>query len=374
MRHRLHSICPYFAMFPETFAAEHITAWTEPGNWVLDPFSGRGTTLFQGLLMDRRAVATDTNPVAYCLTAAKAALPTLADLLRELDQLAGAFGRSRSAARRAARKSLPEFFGRAFYWTTLEQVLFLRATLCWRDDPTHTFIAALVLGCLHGEMGKPFEYFSNQMPRTISTKPAYSLRYWRTRGLYPRKRDVFAILRQRAEYRLARGAPSGHGVVALADARDAAKHFPFLRGAVRAVITSPPYFDATNFEEDQWLRLWFLGHEPRPTYRRLSADDRHTSRDGYWRFLREAWTGIAPLLTPEAVLVCRMGGRGLSGREVKRGFTEGIRHVFPHATPLRPAARSAITRRQTDTFRPGSLGCRYEYDFVYRLGTAALAL
>src|SRR3990172_1169324 len=64
MRNRLHSICPYFAMFPETFAQKHIEKFTEPGDYVYDPFSGRGTTLLQALLMNRRAAASDINPVA----------------------------------------------------------------------------------------------------------------------------------------------------------------------------------------------------------------------------------------------------------------------------------------------------------------------
>lgn len=37
-------------------------------------------------------------------------------------------------------------------------------------------------------------------------------------------------------------------------------------GSVRCVITSPPYLDVTNFEEDQWLRLWFQGGPPKPTW------------------------------------------------------------------------------------------------------------
>ena len=29
--------------------------------------------------------------------------------------------------------------------------------------------------------------------------------------------------------------------------------------ADQCAITSPPYLNVTSFEEDQWLRLWFLG-------------------------------------------------------------------------------------------------------------------
>ena len=43
-----------------------------------------------------------------------------------------------------------------------------------------------------------------------------------------------------------------------------------LPGPIRLVVTSPPYLDVTNFEEDQWLRLWFLGGPPFPTRGRIS--------------------------------------------------------------------------------------------------------
>jgi hypothetical protein len=87
-------------------------------------------------------------------------------------------------------------------------------------------------------------------------------------------------------------------------------HFQSFRGRVSAVITSPPYLDTTRFEEDQWLRLWFLGGPPRPTYHKVSKDDRYERAQPYWAFLEAAWRGMAPLLKPSAVLVCRLGAKG----------------------------------------------------------------
>jgi site-specific DNA-methyltransferase (adenine-specific) len=62
-------------MFPEAFAEAWIERLTKRGDVVLDPFSGRGTTAFQSLLMNRRAVASDVNDVAFCLTKAKTCAP-----------------------------------------------------------------------------------------------------------------------------------------------------------------------------------------------------------------------------------------------------------------------------------------------------------
>ncbi len=364
----MHAICPYFAMFPEDFVREHLERLTSPGDWVLDPFSGRGTTLFQALLMERRAAAMDVNPVAYCATGAKAQIPSLKTLLHEIDGLEAQFRVAKKAAREARRSSLPPFFRRAFYWSTLDELLFLREKLNWEANPVHRFLAALALGSLHGERDESPNYFSNQMPRTISTKPDYSLRYWREHRLYPHKREVFSILRGRAEYRLHEGAPQLEGKVALADAREASKVFAELRGTIQAVITSPPYFDVTNFEEDQWLRLWFLGGEPRPTYGRISTDDRHTSKRAYWQFLREAWAGIAPLMRPDSVLVCRMGGKEMAVEGITDGLIESLASAFQEVELLAPPSASKICNRQTDAFRPGSRGCRYEWDYTFALG------
>jgi DNA methylase len=183
MRNRLHSLCPYFAMFPEQFADEQIRKYSSQGDVVCDVFSGRGTTLLQGLLLKRRAIAVDINPVAYCISAAKAAVPRLAEVTREISILERRYLDVDQKSLEAECSSLPRFFRRAFYHSTLRELLFLKSALRWKDAPVHGFIAALVLGSLHGEMDKSRSYFSNQMPRTISTKPDYSISYWKRQCL-----------------------------------------------------------------------------------------------------------------------------------------------------------------------------------------------
>lgn len=369
MRNSLHSICPYFAMFPEDFARKHIESFTNENEYVFDPFSGRGTTLLEALLMGRQAIATDINPVAYCISGAKAQAPCLEALLSELERLHKSYAKLSQRMLEKECFDLPPFFHRAFYHTTLWEILFLRRVLNWRTDALHRFIATLILGSLHGEMSSP-SYFSNQMPRTISTKPKYSLEYWKRHSLWPHKRDVFSILKSRAEFRLSGVIPQERGQVALQDAREAAAAFPSLRKKIRAVITSPPYFNVTNYEEDQWLRLWFLGHESHPTYQKISKDDRYVKKERYWQFLREVWTGIAPLLQNNAILACRMGAIGLKEKEITTGLMESVLGVFPKARLTAPPLASTVTKRQTDSFRPGTKGCVFELDYVISLGKA----
>ncbi len=62
-------------MFPESFAERWIKRLTKPGETVLDPFSGRGTTALTALLCGRNAISSDVNDVAICLTKAKTSPP-----------------------------------------------------------------------------------------------------------------------------------------------------------------------------------------------------------------------------------------------------------------------------------------------------------
>ncbi len=365
-KHRLHALCPYFAMFPETFARQNILEYTRAGELVMDPFSGRGTTLLEALLNDRAAIACDVNPVAYCVSAAKATTPSLPQVVRELNRLQTDFIYCSRRIEHEMRK-LPTFFSRAFHPDSLRALFFLRSALQWKRLPTHRFIAALVLGHLHGESDRSQNYLSNQMPHTISTKPDYSVRYWLKNNLKAPYRNVFELLVDRARYRLVDGSPQRRGKAAMCDARRAADRFASSRGRVAAVITSPPYLDVTNFEEDQWLRLWFLGGPPFPSYGRVSHDDRHRSFTRYWDFLSEVWRGIRPLLKRSSILICRIGARKMDSKEIEDKLLEGVLEVWPKAGLLISPVVTSIKNRQTRILHPESSGCREEIDFVLEL-------
>src|SRR5436190_17765801 len=162
----LHAICPYLAMFPAEFVREKVETYSAPGDWVFDPFCGRGTTVLESLLLGRNAAGADINPVAFCVARAKADRPTLASALRRISDLQEIYANSSAHKWKRARSGLPQFFKRAFHSTTLSELLFLRSTLNWNGSRRDRFIAALVLGSLHGEMDRSDAYFSNQMPRT----------------------------------------------------------------------------------------------------------------------------------------------------------------------------------------------------------------
>jgi DNA modification methylase len=58
------------ATFPEKLAKDHVLSWSNPGDVVLDPFSGSGTTAYAAQALDRRWLACEISP-EYCEIAKK---------------------------------------------------------------------------------------------------------------------------------------------------------------------------------------------------------------------------------------------------------------------------------------------------------------
>lgn len=134
---------------------------------------------------------------------------------------------------------------------------------------------------------------------------------------------------------------------------------------IRCVITSPPYFDVTSFEEDQWLRLWFLGGPPYPTKGRVSHDDRHRVQEKYWSFIADMWRSIGKVTDSKADVVIRLGSRRISPDRLREKLV-ATAAISGRRCELVSWETSELRNRQTDAFRPGTKGCRVEVDCHFR--------
>lgn len=89
----LHSLHPYPARFIPQIPRKAILLWSAPGDIILDPFCGCGTSILESSLLGRPSVGIDNNPVAVLVTKAKTAkysnqdLKTLESFLIQLDSL-----------------------------------------------------------------------------------------------------------------------------------------------------------------------------------------------------------------------------------------------------------------------------------------------
>ena len=70
-----HGLHPWPAKFIPDIPATAISLLSEPGDTVLDPFCGCGTTAVEALVSDRGFIASDVNPLAVLITKGKCEVP-----------------------------------------------------------------------------------------------------------------------------------------------------------------------------------------------------------------------------------------------------------------------------------------------------------
>jgi hypothetical protein len=66
-----HNFYRYPARFSPVFVRSVIEAYTQPGDWVIDPFAGGGTTLVEALALGRNALGIDISSLATFVSDAK---------------------------------------------------------------------------------------------------------------------------------------------------------------------------------------------------------------------------------------------------------------------------------------------------------------
>ncbi len=297
----LNAVCPYYTMYPLAFPLRVLKEYGRRGNWVIDPFCGRGTTNFAARLLKMPSVGVDSSPVAAALARAKLATAPPSGVVA-----------CASAILRKAKEpsSMPsgEFWKLAYHERTLVQICQLReALLAECSSDTRVLLRAIVLGALHGPRpkGTP-SYFSNQSPRTFAPKPNYAVKFWTARELRPADVDVLSIIKARADRYLAEPPPNVEGKVQLGDSR-VAETFTEMPKA-RFVVTSPPYFGMRTYLPDQWLRLWFLGGSDYVEYRQPGDQLEHSGADHFAAEMRRVWQNVAAHTMTSARLIIRYGG------------------------------------------------------------------
>ena len=356
----LNALCPYFTMFPLSFPLSVLASQARSGDEVLDPFCGRGTTNYAARLLGLGSVGVDTSPVAAAITAAKVVSVRPSAVIAEARRIL--------ESEAPARVPTGEFWGLAFHSEVLADLCRLRAALLREcSSAPRLALRALLMGALHGPQQRTFpSYLSNQCPRTYAPKPAYAVRYWRSRRLRPQRVDVMDIIARRAQRYFAAVLPAtGHA--RLADSRDATALLPRVRRRpFRWVITSPPYYGMRTYVPDQWLRLWLLGGPPRVDYS-YGAQIDHGGPEAFAEGLRAVWRNTARACANDARLVIRFGG--IADRAVEPlGIIKASLHDSGwRIQTIHPAGTAKAGKRQAETFLRRTAKPRIEYDLWARV-------
>jgi len=320
--HPFHAMCSYMAMFPPRLPHYFIQKFTRPGDVVLDPFCGRGTTPLQACLTGRIGIGVDLNPLAYVLTQAKVASPPLAHLEARLRALENDmfYGEIEQE---------PERIRMLFHPKTLGQLVYLKQVLDLKD-PCDLFIAATILGILHGASSrdqKRSNYLSISMPNTFSMSPNYIREYIQAKGLKQIPVNVFSALRQKLRRLSSCGPPATRGF-AYRESIENLTHLPnpyIRKRQVKLIVTSPPYLRVIRYGLYNWIRLWFLNEDPLALDSSLATYPKVTQ---YLAFTYRALTRMYSVLAPGGVCCLVVGDVALPRQGIRISLADEIRRML----------------------------------------------
>lgn len=294
---------PYYAMFPIGFAEAAILKYTKPGDVVLDPFVGRGTSAYLANKHDRHGIGIDIGGLGWIYSATKLEPARRARVIERLHEVYDYSQQSYSAS----AKNLPEFFRYCFSFEVRRFLLAARANLDWKKSKIDRTLMAFILVSLHDKYGVGL---SNQMRQTKAMSPTYSIAWWKKNGYaIPPAIDPVALLSKRIDWRYKHGLPKINGSKAYHG--DCVDILHKLRPGKKAklLLTSPPYAGVTNYKYDQWLRNWLIGGSSEPDGRREKYDFKFCNDAEYQNLLLRAFEKSAKLVSSSGIAIVRTDAR-----------------------------------------------------------------
>ena len=248
--HSLHYANSYRASFKPELPEYFISRFTSPGDRVGDPFGGRGTTILQAALMNRKGVSNDVNPLSERLAGPKINPVTIEEISERLDEI------DLSAPVDLSREDDMSMF---YHPDTYRELINLRNYLTDHRDNVDRFIEMTALSRLHGHSNGFFSAYS--FPQ-ISIPKVNQAKINKTRGIEPDYRDIKSRIIKKAKTTLKSGNIdelkrwAKHQKLTTGDSRDLKD---WESESVHLVVTSPPFLNQVDYVQDTWIETWFCG-------------------------------------------------------------------------------------------------------------------
>lgn len=306
----LHEVS-YRACFKPQLPRFFIERLTRPGDVVYDPFMGRGTTPVEAALLGRVPWGNDINPLSLTLTAPRLQPPALEQVearLREINF--------------ADHDECPEDLLVFYHPETLRQICALKKHFLTRKlDSVDAWIRMVALNRLTGHSPGFFSVYT--LPPNQAVSVASQRKINAKRHQTPPRRDVAKLILKKSKQLLGDVAPEMihtlQGVAAQARFTNcpAAATRKLPADSVSLVVTSPPFLDVVQYADDNWLRCWFLGIDPKSVA--LTVPKKIEA----WReVMTEVFHELHRLLKPGGHVAFEVG-------EVHGGKTKLEEHVLP---------------------------------------------
>jgi DNA modification methylase len=298
---------PYYAMFPVDFAFEIVKKYSKEGDFIIDPFAGRCSSIYAGGVLGRHSLGIEINPVGWLYGTVKL---NPADKESVVDRLYEIYNK-RNYYKRAI-KELHSFYRMCYCDEVLKFLLAARKHLDWKANNVDATLMSILLVYLHGKLG---EGLSNQMRMTKSMGLTYSIKWWKENGfIHPPKINPLEFITKKIEWRYEKGKPNvfdsqvvfGDSTIQL----DKIVRRSQKTGIKFSLLfTSPPYYSVTDYHADQWLRLWLLGGSEQPKRIIEKHKGRFLSKDNYYDLLDSVFGSCATVMEKRSVIYVRTDRR-----------------------------------------------------------------
>lgn len=348
------SFGPYYAMFPVEFAFSVVERYSHPGQFVLDPFAGRGVSIYAAAVQGRRALGVEITAVGWLFGQVKLTPAPKEDVLARLAEF-----KDLASGYAAQASEMPQFYRYCFSPSVLMFLLATRDQLAWRTNPVDMTLMAFITMYLHGKLTQGL---SNQMRATKAMSPEYSVRWWTGNGYStPPDVDWYAFLKKRIEWRYKMGLPPardgnvwlGDSTLLLKDLVNSVARDENLRCSL--LFTSPPYFQVINYFKDQWIRNWMLGGSSLPKASTEKYAKRFESQVAYRDLLETVFGDAAKVMTDDGVIYVRTDAREFTLETTKEVLAQTFPNRHMHITPVPINGQTQTTLFGDKSAKPGEI-------------------
>lgn len=250
----------YRACFKPQLPRFFIKLLTKPGDIVYDPFSGRGTTVIEAGLLNRKIISNDINPLSEIIGSPRFFPPNVAELEKRLNEIP-------YFENLKADLDLTMFYHKK----TESEIVSLKNYLLSRnysgnDDNLDKWIKMVATNRLTGHSTNFFSVYT--LPPNQAVSQGSQMRINIKRNQIPTYRDTKKIILIKTK-KLLKSLTSEErdnlvnvGKSALFLTEDARKTTSISSNSIQLTVTSPPFLDIVQYPVDNWLRCWFNGIDP----------------------------------------------------------------------------------------------------------------
>ncbi len=278
---------PYVGAFSQSVAEWFIRVYSCPGETVIEPFGGRGTTAMQALWHGRNIIINDMSPYSNVLVHSSMFVPYMRDVMIFIKNLEEYINSdSCIVSKDYAGKGSEDDAAKLYHESTFDQIIKLRNTLNnrdvllgFRDDlfkdinydrdnlkEIYTYRHEIVMFTrmvmsqlmLHSSQDMSFNGIKTR--GTDNTYIRGILKYYRTLGETPKRINIFENMRHYIEKMKLDSLGARDKFVKLerkmlsCDARK----LDLPDKCADIVVTSPPYYANLNYGMANWLRIWSI--------------------------------------------------------------------------------------------------------------------